>query len=75
MSFLNDLITGIKTRAPEIRIITTSGPSMRGAEVRITKQSAAQNRVRMTHWVLVSGFLIGCILCMGYKKEKAENKR
>ena len=31
---------------------------MRGVEVRITKQSAAQNRVRMTHWVLVSGFLM-----------------
>jgi hypothetical protein len=73
LSFLNDLITGINTRAPEIRIITTRGPSMRGVEVRITKQSAAQNRVRMTHWVLVSGFLM-VFKQVGFINKKAENK-
>ena len=49
---------GINTNAPEIRIATMSGPSIRGAEVNTKKQSKAQKRVRMMHCVWVSGFLM-----------------
>ena len=48
-------MTGIKTNAPEIRMVIISGPSIRDAEVRTMKQSAAQKSVRMTHCVLMSG--------------------
>lgn len=53
-----DFIIGMKTNAPDMRIMVTRGPSMRGEEVRIKKQSAAQNRVRIIHWVLLSGFFM-----------------
>lgn len=57
-----DLMTGMKTRAPEMRMVTIRGPSMRGAEVSTIKQSAAQKRVSRTHWVLVRGLRIRWIL-------------
>ena len=56
--FLSDLMTGINTKAPEMRIMRMSGPSIFGVEVRTKKHRAAQHRVRMTHWVWLSGFLI-----------------
>ncbi len=40
---------GINTNAPEMRIVTMSGPSMRGADVNTKKQSKAQKMVRMMH--------------------------
>lgn len=49
---------GINTKAPEMRIMRMSGPSILGVEVRTRKQRAVQQRVRMTHWVWLSGFLI-----------------
>ena len=49
---------GINTKAPEISIMTMSGPSILGVEVRTRKHRAAQQRVRTTHWVWLSGFLI-----------------
>ena len=42
-------------------MVTISGPSIRGEEVMTIKQRAAQNRVRSTHWVFVSGLRIDCI--------------
>lgn len=57
-----DLMTGMKTRTPEMRMVTIRGPSMRGAEVSTIKQSAAQKRVSRTHWVLVRGLRIRWIL-------------
>ncbi len=57
-----DLMTGMKTKAPEMRMVTIRGPSTRGAEVSTMKQSAAQNRVSRTHWVLVRGLRIKWIL-------------
>ena len=39
-------------------MVIISGPSIRDAEVRTMKQSAAQKSVRMTHCVLLSGFRI-----------------
>ena len=53
-----DLMTGMKTKAPEMRMVTIRGPSTRGAEVSTMKQSAAQNSVSRTHCVFVSGFRI-----------------
>lgn len=53
-----DLVIGMKTNAPDIRMATISGPSMRGAVVSTKKQSKAQKRVRMMHWLWVSGFFI-----------------
>lgn len=47
--FLRDLTIGMNTRAPEIRMVMTSMPSMRGEEVRTIKQSAAQNKASTTH--------------------------
>lgn len=49
---------GMKTRAPDMMMVTISGPSIWGDDVMTTKQSAAQNRVSRTHWVFVSGFLM-----------------
>ena len=48
---LRDLITGINTKAPDMRIIMTSGPSILGVEVSTKKQSAAQHKVSTTHCV------------------------
>ncbi|WP_375338090.1 hypothetical protein [Bacteroides sp. ET336] len=48
----------MKTRAPDMIIVTISGPSIRGDDVMTTKQSAAQNSVSRTHCVFVSGFRI-----------------
>ena len=59
--FFIDLAIGINTKAPEMRSIVISGPSIRGEEVKTTKQRAAQNRVSMTLWVFVSGFLIAFV--------------
>ena len=53
-----DFPIGMKTKAPDMIMVTISGPSMRGDEVITIKHSAAQKRVRRTHWVLVSGFRI-----------------
>ncbi len=55
---LMDFIIGIKTKAPDMRIITMRGPSICGVEVRIKKQSIAQNRVSTIHCVLLSGLLM-----------------
>ena len=48
----------MKTRAPDMIMVTISGPSIRGDDVMTTKHSAAQNRVSRMHWVFVSGFRI-----------------
>ncbi len=56
--FLRDLTIGMNTRAPEIRMVMTSIPSMRGEEVRTMKQSAAQNKASTTHCERVSGLRI-----------------
>ncbi len=37
-------------------IITIKGPSICGEEVMTMKQSAAQSRMRVTHWELLRGF-------------------
>ena len=58
-----DLPIGMKTRAPDMIMVTISGPSMRGEEVMTIKQRAAQNRVRSTHWVFVSGLRMD--ICIG----------
>lgn len=58
---LTERITGMNTKAPEIRIDTISGPSMRAAVVNTKAQILAHNRVRITHWERVSGFFIGWI--------------
>lgn len=44
-------------------MVTISGPSIWGDDVMTTKQSAAQNRVRSTHWVFVSGLRMD--ICIG----------
>ena len=41
-------MTGIKTNAPEITIITTNGPFILGEEVSTKKQSATQSKVNTT---------------------------
>ncbi len=69
--FLSDLMTGINTKAPEISIMTMSGPSILGVEVRTRKHKAAQQRVRTTHWVWLSGFLIVVSWEKGYTEEQA----
>jgi len=51
-------MTGINTRAPDNKMVTMSGPSMRGEEVSTRKQRAAQQRVSTMHWDWVSGFFI-----------------
>ncbi|MDY3266749.1 MAG: hypothetical protein SOX26_04375 [Phocaeicola sp.] len=48
----------MKTSAADISIVTMSGPSILGEEVITMKHRTAQNRVRSTHWVLLSGFRI-----------------
>ena len=44
-----DFPIGMKTKAPDMIMVTISGPSMRGDEVITIKHSAAQKRVRRTH--------------------------
>ena len=53
MAFFSSLtfMTGIKTNAPEITIITTNGPSILGEEVSTKKQSAAQSKVNATGFI------------------------
>lgn len=56
--FLRAFKIGMNTRAPEMRMVITSMPSIRGAEVSTMKQSAAQNKASATHCEEVSGFRI-----------------
>lgn len=44
-----DFPIGMKTKAPDMIMVTISGPSMRGDEVITIKHRAAQKRVRRTH--------------------------
>ena len=65
LRLLIDLPIGMKTSAPDIIIVTISGPSILGEEVMTTKQRAAQNNVSRTHCVLVSGFrMVKCVFVM-----------
>ncbi len=45
----------MKTRAPDMIIVTISGPSICVEEVMTIKQRTAQNIVSSIHWVLVRG--------------------
>lgn len=56
---LTERITGMNTRAPEIRMETISGPSIRAAVVSTRAQMLAHSKVRTTHWERESGFFIG----------------
>ena len=53
---------GTKTIAAERRIVTMSGPSILGAEVRTMKQKATQARVMNTIWVRFSFLRIVSLL-------------
>ena len=65
-----DLPIGMKTRAPDMIMVTISGPSIRGEEVMTIKQRAAQNRVRSTHWVFVSGLRMDICISDGLIKNE-----
>ena len=65
-----DLPIGMKTRAPDMIMVTISGPSIRGEEVMTIKQRAAQNRVSSTHWVFVSGLRMDLCISDGFIKNE-----
>ena len=72
---LTERITGMNTRAPEIRMETISGPSMRAAVVNTRAQMLAHRSVRTTHWERESGFFIGFMgFENGYKKAEIRNR-
>lgn len=56
---LTERITGMNTRAPEIKTETIKGPSIRAAVVNTRAQILAHSNVRMTHWERESGFFMG----------------
>ena len=67
-----DLPIGMKTRAPDMIMVTISGLSMRGEEVMTIKQRAAQNRVSSTHWVFVSGLRMDLCISDGLIKKRVD---
>ena len=53
----------MKTRAPDIIMVTINGPSTFGEEVMTMKHSAAQNSVSSIHCVLFNGLRMVIKLC------------